>query len=95
MNLSKAFIARPVMTTVLVVALVTMGVFAYVHLPVSELPNVDFPTISVTASLPGANPKNIASAIATPAGTALRQHIGPYIDEFNGSARQRHYHPAV
>jgi HAE1 family hydrophobic/amphiphilic exporter-1 len=66
MNLSEAFIHRPVMTTILAAALVAIGMFAYAHLPVSELPNVDFPTISVTASLPGANPKNIASSIATP-----------------------------
>ena len=66
MNLSAPFIHRPVMTTVLVAALVIVGLFSYNHLPVSELPNVDYPTISVTASLPGANPKNIASSIATP-----------------------------
>ena len=53
MNLSKAFIARPVMTTVLVVALVTIGVFAYVHLPVSELPNVDFPADQRYRESPG------------------------------------------
>jgi len=66
MNISEPFIHRPVMTTVLVAALVVIGLFSYNRLPVSELPNVDFPTISVTASLPGANPKNIASSIATP-----------------------------
>jgi HAE1 family hydrophobic/amphiphilic exporter-1 len=54
------------MTTVLVAALVVIGLFSYDRLPVSELPNVDFPTIDVTATLPGANPKNIASSIATP-----------------------------
>jgi HAE1 family hydrophobic/amphiphilic exporter-1 len=54
------------MTTVLVAALVVIGLFSYNRLPVSELPNVDFPTIDVTATLPGANPKNIASSIATP-----------------------------
>jgi HAE1 family hydrophobic/amphiphilic exporter-1 len=54
------------MTTVLAAALVIVGLSAYKHLPVSELPNVDFPTISVSASLPGANPRNIASSIATP-----------------------------
>jgi hydrophobic/amphiphilic exporter-1 (mainly G- bacteria), HAE1 family len=54
------------MATVLTVALVILGLFAYRHLPVSELPNVDFPTISVSASLPGANPRNIAASIATP-----------------------------
>jgi HAE1 family hydrophobic/amphiphilic exporter-1 len=66
MNLSAPFIHRPVMTTVLVAALIIVGLFSYNRLPVSELPNVDYPTISVTASLPGANPKNIAASIATP-----------------------------
>jgi hydrophobic/amphiphilic exporter-1 (mainly G- bacteria), HAE1 family len=66
MNISEPFIRRPVMTSVLVAALVVMGLFSYNRLPVSELPNVDFPTISVSASLPGANPKIIASSIATP-----------------------------
>jgi HAE1 family hydrophobic/amphiphilic exporter-1 len=66
MNISAPFIHRPVMTTVLAAALVIVGLSAYKRLPVSELPNVDFPTISVSASLPGANPRNIASSIATP-----------------------------
>jgi HAE1 family hydrophobic/amphiphilic exporter-1 len=66
MNISAPFVQRPVMTTVLAAALVILGLVAYRHLPVSELPNVDFPTISVSASLPGANPRNIAASIATP-----------------------------
>jgi HAE1 family hydrophobic/amphiphilic exporter-1 len=66
MNVSEPFIHRPVMTTVLVAALIVIGLFSYNRLPVSELPNVDYPTIDVTATLPGANPKNIASSIATP-----------------------------
>ncbi|HEX3950133.1 MAG TPA: efflux RND transporter permease subunit [Steroidobacteraceae bacterium] len=66
MNISAPFIHRPVMTAVLAAALVIVGLSAYRRLPVSELPNVDFPTISVSASLPGANPRNIASSIATP-----------------------------
>jgi hydrophobic/amphiphilic exporter-1 (mainly G- bacteria), HAE1 family len=66
MKISASFIQRPVMTTVLAAALVILGLFAYRQLPVSELPNVDFPTISVSASLPGANPRNVAASIATP-----------------------------
>jgi HAE1 family hydrophobic/amphiphilic exporter-1 len=66
MNVSEPFIHRPVMTTVLAAALVVLGMYSYNRLPVSELPNVEFPTIDVTASLPGANPKNIASSITTP-----------------------------
>jgi HAE1 family hydrophobic/amphiphilic exporter-1 len=66
MNISSPFIERPVMTVLLMVALVAFGVFGYSALPVSELPAVDFPTISVSASLPGADPDTMASAVATP-----------------------------
>jgi multidrug efflux pump subunit AcrB len=66
MNISGPFIERPVMTVLLMVALVAFGVFGYSSLPVSELPAVDFPTISVSASLPGADPDTMASAVATP-----------------------------
>jgi len=66
MNLPELCIRRPVMTTLLMAALLIFGTVAYKSLPVSELPNVDFPTISVTANLPGASPETMASAIATP-----------------------------
>jgi HAE1 family hydrophobic/amphiphilic exporter-1 len=66
MNISGPFIERPVMTVLLMVALVAFGAFGYSSLPVSELPAVDFPTISVSASLPGADPDTMASAVATP-----------------------------
>src|SRR5699024_165602 len=66
MNPSAPFIRRPVMTTIIMVALVVFGAFAYRSLPVSELPNVDFPTIMVSASLPGASPSTMASTVATP-----------------------------
>ncbi|HEX4304327.1 MAG TPA: efflux RND transporter permease subunit [Rhizomicrobium sp.] len=66
MNISAQFIDKPVMTTLLMAALVIFGLFGYSSLPVSELPNVDFPTITVSASLPGADPDTMASAIATP-----------------------------
>ncbi|HEX2593142.1 MAG TPA: efflux RND transporter permease subunit [Rhizomicrobium sp.] len=66
MNISAVFIRRPVLTTLLMAALVIFGAFGYATLPVSELPNVDFPTISVSASLPGADPETMASAVATP-----------------------------
>ncbi|MEF8698219.1 MAG: efflux RND transporter permease subunit [Candidatus Accumulibacter sp. UW20] len=66
MNLSEVCIRRPVMTTLLMAALLLFGLVAYRALPVSELPNVDFPTISVTASLPGASPETMAAAVATP-----------------------------
>jgi hydrophobe/amphiphile efflux-1 (HAE1) family protein len=66
MNISAPFIRRPVMTVLLMAALLIFGAFGYATLPVSELPNVDFPTISVSASLPGADPDTMASAVATP-----------------------------
>ena len=66
MQLPELCIRRPVMATLLMVALLVFGIIAYRSLPVSELPNVDFPTISVTASLPGASPETMAAAVATP-----------------------------
>ncbi len=66
MNLPALCIRRPVMTTLLTAALCVFGGMAYRLLPVSDLPNVDFPTIVVTAFLPGATPETMASAVATP-----------------------------
>ena len=66
MNISKLFIERPVMTLVLTIAVVVFGWFAYQALPISELPEIDFATINVSASLPGADPETMANAVATP-----------------------------
>ncbi|UCV12956.1 efflux RND transporter permease subunit [Dechloromonas denitrificans] len=66
MNLPELCIRRPVMTTLMMVALLIFGLIGYRSLPVSELPAVDFPTISVSASLPGASPETMAAAVATP-----------------------------
>ncbi len=66
MNISSQFILRPVMTCLVMAALVIFGVFGYVTLPVSELPNIEFPTIEVQANLPGADPETMGSAVATP-----------------------------
>jgi HAE1 family hydrophobic/amphiphilic exporter-1 len=66
MNLAEIFIRRPIMTTLIMIAFLVFGIMAYRSLPVSDLPNVDFPTISVSASLPGASPDTMASAVATP-----------------------------
>ncbi len=66
MNLPELCIRRPVMTTLLMAALLVFGIAAYPRLPVNELPNVDFPTINISASLPGASPETMASAVATP-----------------------------
>src|SRR5512140_3331326 len=66
MNLPSLCIRRPVMTSLLTAALCVFGVMAYRFLPVSDLPNVDFPTLVVSAALPGATPETMASAVATP-----------------------------
>ena len=66
MNFSAPFIRRPVATTLLAVGLFLVGALAYPLLPVSSLPQVDFPTISVQASLPGASPETMATSVATP-----------------------------
>ncbi|MGE5256914.1 MAG: efflux RND transporter permease subunit, partial [Hyphomicrobiales bacterium] len=66
MNISELFIRRPVMTTLVMLSVLIFGIMAYTKLPVSDLPNVDFPTIQVTASLPGASPNTMATAVATP-----------------------------
>ena len=65
-NLSGIFIRRPVMTTLVMLGILLFGIMGYLRLPVSDLPNVDFPTILVTAQLPGASPETMASAVATP-----------------------------
>jgi HAE1 family hydrophobic/amphiphilic exporter-1 len=66
MNFSELFIRRPISTILVMVAILLFGVAGYRQLPVSDLPNVDFPTILVTASVPGASPETMASAVATP-----------------------------
>src|ERR1700761_2707740 len=86
MNMSKAFIERPVMTTLLMAALVIFGAFGYTTLPFSDLPNVDFPTIQVSASLPGADPDTMASAVATPLENQFSTIQG--IDEMTSSSQQ-------
>ncbi len=66
MNISESFIRRPIATSLIMAGIALFGVIAYRALPVSDLPQVDYPTISVSASLPGANPDTMASAVATP-----------------------------
>jgi HAE1 family hydrophobic/amphiphilic exporter-1 len=66
MNIAGIFIRRPVMTTLMMAAVLLFGIMGYRQLPVSDLPNVDFPTLLVSADLPGASPETMASAVATP-----------------------------
>ncbi|MBV9964760.1 MAG: efflux RND transporter permease subunit [Alphaproteobacteria bacterium] len=76
MNLSNPFIQRPVATTLLTIGLALAGLFAFFKLPVAPLPQVDFPTISVTAQMPGASPDTMATTVATP----LERHLGVIAD---------------
>ncbi|MBY0322465.1 MAG: efflux RND transporter permease subunit [Reyranella sp.] len=71
MNLSAPFIARPVATTLLTIGIALAGLVAFLKLPVSPLPKVDFPTIQVSASLPGASPETVATSLTTPLERAL------------------------
>jgi len=66
MNISEIFIRRPIATSLIMLAIALFGVLAYRALPVSDLPNVDYPTLTVMASLPGGDPNTMASAVATP-----------------------------
>ena len=66
MNLSEIFIQRPIATTLVMIGVLFFGLVGYTQLPVSDLPNVDYPIIQVSASLPGASPATMASAVATP-----------------------------
>ncbi|HLV95815.1 MAG TPA: efflux RND transporter permease subunit, partial [Candidatus Acidoferrales bacterium] len=66
MNITELFIRRPVMTSLVMLAILAFGILGYRDLAVSDLPNVDFPTIQVQASLPGASPETMGSAVATP-----------------------------
>jgi hydrophobic/amphiphilic exporter-1 (mainly G- bacteria), HAE1 family len=90
MNFSRIFIERPIATSVLVAAIILFGLFAFRALPVNDLPNVDFPTISVTAELPGANPEVMASTVATPLERQFSQIAGvETMNSVNSTGRTR------
>ena len=76
MNISETFIRRPIATALMMLAVLVFGIGAYFLLPVAALPNVDFPTITVSAQLPGASPDTMASSVATP----LEQQFGAIPD---------------
>jgi len=75
-SLSTPFIERPVATTLLTIGLALAGLFAFFKLPVAPLPQIDFPTISVFAQMPGASPETMATTVATP----LERHLGVIAD---------------
>src|ERR1700691_5050341 len=84
MSLSTPFIKRPIATALLMIAIVLLGGTAYQLLPVAALPNVAFPTIAVTAQLPGADPQTMASSVATP----LEKQFGeiPYLTQMTSTS---------
>jgi HAE1 family hydrophobic/amphiphilic exporter-1 len=86
MNLAAPFIRRPIMTTLSMLTILLFGIVAYRALPVSDLPNVDFPTIQVNASLSGASPETMASAVATPLEKEFSTIAG--VDSMNSSSSQ-------
>src|SRR5438552_5131470 len=84
MNPSSAFVARPVATTLLAAGLTLAGAVAFTQLPVSPLPQVDYPVISVSASLPGADPETMAATVATPLERQLGRIAG--VNEITSSS---------
>src|SRR5256885_4700291 len=86
MNPSSAFVARPVATTLLAAGLTLAGAVAFTQLAVSPLPQVEFPVISVTASLPGADPETMAATVATPLERQLGRIAG--VNEITSSSSQ-------
>src|SRR6478736_1559266 len=72
MNLSAPFVRRPIATVLLTIGVALAGIAAFFALPVSPLPQVDFPVISVSAAIPGASPDTMATSVATP----LERHLG-------------------
>ena len=84
MNLSEIFIRRPVMTTLVMIGILIFGLMGYQLLPISALPNVEYPFISVSASLPGATPETMASSVAAPLERQFSSIAG--LDSFNSTS---------
>ena len=94
MNISATFIQRPVATTLLTIGLALAGAVAFRLLPVSPLPAVDFPTIFVSARLPGADPETMATSVAAPLEAPVRPHRGRHGDDFGElTGLDEHYAP--
>ncbi|MEH2192870.1 MAG: efflux RND transporter permease subunit [Nostoc sp.] len=84
MNLSEPFIRRPVMTTLVMIGILIFGLMSYFLLPISALPNVEYPFISVSASLPGATPETMASSVAAPLERQFTEIAG--LNSFNSTS---------
>ncbi len=95
MNISAPFIERPIATALLMLGLLVCGLVAYPLLPVAALPNVNYPTLTVTAQLPGADPQTMASTVASPLELQFGQIPGAHPDDVRQRARLHPDHPAV
>ena len=95
MSMSTPFIRRPVATSLLTAALVLVGLAAYPFLPVAPLPRVEFPTIAVSASYPGASPEIMAATVAQPLERQFAQYTGRGTTHLGQRARPIEYHAAV
>ena len=95
MSIAELFIRRPVMTTLVMLAILLFGIMGYRALPVSDLPNVDFPTIQVSVALPGASPDTMASAVAMPLEKQFSTIAG--LDQMTSTNMlgTRIHHPAI
>ena len=92
MNISETCIRRPVMTTLITASLIVFGIFGYRLLAVAALPAVDFPTIQITATLPGASPETMGASVAGPIERQLFDDRRHHVDYVNLDARHEHHH---
>ena len=95
MSISEPFIRRPIATSLLMLGILIFGLVAYSLLPVAALPSVDFPTITVTAQLPGASPETMASSVATPLEQQFAAITGLDADDLDQRSRRDLDHAAI
>ena len=95
MNVSEPFILRPVGTTLLMAAIMLSGIVAYTFLPLSTLPQVDYPTIQVQTFYPGASPEVMTSSVTAPLERQLGQMPGLESDDVGKLGRRLDHHLAV
>ena len=95
MSPSRPFILRPVATSLLMAAILLAGLVAYKQLPVSALPEVDYPTIQVVTFYPGASPDVVASAVTAPLERQFGQVPGLEPDDLDQLGRKLGHHPSV
>ena len=95
MNVSEIFIRKPIGTSLLMAGILVFGIASYQLLPVAALPTVDFPTITVSATLPGASPDTMASSVATPLEQQFATIPGSRADDLDQRTWNDKYHAAI